>query len=81
MFSRPEVVRTLDNFVCVRLYTDGAEDSNAQQQRLEQERFGTVALPLYAIVRADGSAVSTFPGLTRDVAEFTAFLAKGNIRQ
>jgi hypothetical protein len=33
-----------------------------------------VALPLYAILRSDGTVVATFAGLTRDEAEFLRFL-------
>jgi thiol:disulfide interchange protein DsbD len=44
---------------------------------MEQEMFGTVALPFYAIVDADGRTIATFPGLTRNAAEFVEFLKKG----
>jgi hypothetical protein len=43
---------------------------------MQQREFGTVALPLYAIVHPDGKTVATFPGLTRDTAEFVKFLQK-----
>jgi hypothetical protein len=36
-----------------------------------------VALPLYAIVDADGHTVTTLPGLTRDASTFVAFLQRG----
>ena len=38
--------------------------------------FGTVALPYYAIMNADGKPLATFPGLTRDSNEFVQFLQK-----
>ena len=44
----------------------------------QQTMFGTVALPLYAIVRPDGSAIASFPGLTRDASAFLAFLQRAN---
>jgi thiol:disulfide interchange protein DsbD len=44
---------------------------------MEQDLFGTVALPYYAIMDADGKPVATFPGLTRNKAEFIDFLSKG----
>ncbi len=77
MFPQPEVSRELNKFVRVRLYTDGSGEIFQRQQKMQQERFGTVALPYYAILRPDGTPVSTFPGLTRDSSEFTGFLRKG----
>jgi thiol:disulfide interchange protein DsbD len=74
MFPRPEVAQAMNKFVRVRLYTDGAGEVFERQQKMQQERFGTVALPYYAILRADGSPVATFPGLTRNTADFLAFL-------
>jgi len=77
MFPRPAVRRELERYVRVRLYTDGEGEIYTRQQHMQQERFGTVALPLYVILRADGSTVATFAGLTRDEAEFTSFLRAG----
>jgi len=74
MFSRPEVAREMYKFVRLRLYTDGDGKLYERQQKLQQQKFGTVALPYYAIMRPDGSPVSTFPGLTRNASEFVAFL-------
>ena len=78
MFPRPGVKAELEKFVTVRLYTDGHGPIYEKQQKLELEHFGTVALPLYAIVRPDGRVVKTFPGLTRDADEFLAFLHSGD---
>src|SRR6185369_5129304 len=61
MFPRPEVRQQLQQLVAVRLYTDGEGPLYERQQKMQQSMFGTVALPLYAIVRADGTAVATFP--------------------
>ena len=74
MFSRPEVSASLSNFVLSRLYTDGEGEIYENQQHFQEERFGTVALPLYAIVDAQGKTVRTFSGLTRNHREFLAFL-------
>ena len=74
MFPRPEVRAALDTFVRARLYTDGQGAVYEQQQRFQQERFRTVALPLYAIIDGDQRPVATFAGLTRDPAEFLRFL-------
>jgi thiol:disulfide interchange protein DsbD len=74
MFPRADVRREMERFVLVRLYTDGAGDLYEKQQQMQQERFKTIALPFYAVLEADGTTVATFPGLTRDSAEFVRFL-------
>jgi thiol:disulfide interchange protein DsbD len=77
MFTRPEVRDVLAGFVRARLYTDGQGAVYEKQQRYQEERFKTVALPLYALVDADQRTVATFAGLTRDPQEFLRFLAAG----
>lgn len=76
MFPRPDVRQALSSFVLVRLYTDGEGEIFQRQQQLQQEKYQTVALPFYAVVNADGSPVANFAGLTRDPAEFVAFLER-----
>jgi thiol:disulfide interchange protein DsbD len=80
MFPRHDVRTELEKFVRVRMYTDGEGEIFQRQQRLQQAMFKTVALPYYAILEADGTPVATFPGLTRDPAEFVTFLKKGTGR-
>jgi thiol:disulfide interchange protein len=77
MFPRPEVRGLLKDFVLVDLYTDGTDSVSEQNQKLEESKFGTVAIPYYAIVDPDEKVIATFPGLTRDTLEFVAFLHKG----
>jgi thiol:disulfide interchange protein DsbD len=77
MFPRPEVARELSRFVRVRLYTDGVGDPYERFQQMEEELFGTVALPYYAVFDIDGEPVVAFGGLTRDRDQFTAFLRRG----
>jgi thiol:disulfide interchange protein len=76
MFPRPEVKAEMDKFILARLYTDGNGEVYEKYQRFEQETFGTVALPYYAIFDADGKPLATFPGLTRTGEEFVGFLKK-----
>ncbi len=59
MFPRPEVNRELARFIRVRFYTDGDGELFQRQQKMQQERFGTVALPYYAILplRFEGDKV------------------------
>ncbi|HWR34581.1 MAG TPA: cytochrome c biogenesis protein CcdA [Clostridia bacterium] len=81
MFPRPEIERELQKHVRVRLYTDGEGEIYKRHQKMQQERFGSVALPFYALLNADGSKVATFAGLTRDPAEFAAFLQRAQAPQ
>jgi Thiol:disulfide interchange protein len=74
MFSRADVSSAMSQFVLSRMYTDGEGPIYEAQQKFQEDRFGTVALPLYAIVDARGRTVRTFSGLTRSPAEFLAFL-------
>ena len=74
MFTRPEVSSEMSRFVLARLYTDGEGEVFERQQRLQQEKLGSVALPLYAVMDAAGNVLASFPGLTRDPTEFLAFL-------
>lgn len=74
MFARPDVSAALGQFVLSRLYTDGDGEIYEKQQEFQERVFGTVALPLYAIVDTSGRTVRTFAGLTRSPAEFLAFL-------
>jgi thiol:disulfide interchange protein len=76
MFTRPEIAGALRNFVLVELYTDGNDDASKVNQELENTKFATPAIPYYAILDPDGNVVASFPGLTRDPAEYLAFLQK-----
>lgn len=76
VFPKKEVEDELKKFVLVQLYTDGEGAVYEQQQQMEQDLFGTVALPFYAVMNAEGKPIATFPGLTRNVAEFVDFLRK-----
>jgi thiol:disulfide interchange protein DsbD len=75
MFPREAVQAELNNFVRVRLFTDGAAAVYRAQQQLEQDKFKTVALPLYAVVDAAGTPRAQFLGMTRDPEEFIRFLS------
>ncbi len=74
IFSRPDVGAELGQFVLARLYTDGDGAVYERQQAFQEKTFGTVALPLYAVLDADGNVRATFSGLTRNPADFIAFL-------
>ena len=74
MFTRPEIAGLLKNFVLVDLYTDGNDAASQENQKLEESKFGTIAIPFYVIYDAEGTAVANFPQLTRSTIEYAAFL-------
>ena len=76
VFPKKEIETELNKFVLTRLYTDDGSENNTKQQAFEQNTFGTVALPFYAIMDGDGKTVATFAGLTRNTQEFVDFLQK-----
>jgi thiol:disulfide interchange protein len=77
MFPRPEIAGALGNFVLVELYTDGTDAASEANQKIQESRFGTIAIPFYAIFDPDEKVIATFPQATRNPQEFLAFLQKG----
>jgi thiol:disulfide interchange protein DsbD len=77
MFTLPEVQELFDQYVLVRLYTDGTKPEHEANRLMEEERFSTIALPYYALISPEDQTLATFPGLTRDKAEFIRFLESG----
>ena len=78
MFPKPEIRSELDRLVLLELYTDDPDDSITDaNQKLQQERFQSVAVPFYALVDGDGATIATFTGRTRDVSAFQQFLQSG----
>lgn len=78
MFTRPEIESAMRKFVLVELYADTGDATSDANQKLELAKFNTVAEPFYAILRPDETVVASFPELTRDAAQFEAFLRKGD---
>jgi thiol:disulfide interchange protein len=74
MFPRPEIAAAFKNFVTVELYTDGTDAASEENQKLQEIRFSTVAIPFYAIMTPDERVVASWAGLQRDPAQFLAFL-------
>ncbi len=74
MFTIPEVAGQLERFVLARLFTDGEGEVYENQMDYQKEKFGTIALPLYAVLDGEGNTISTFLGLTRDREEFLEFM-------
>jgi thiol:disulfide interchange protein DsbD len=74
MFPQTPIRNELEKFVRVQLFTDGEGEPYEGFQKMQEERFGTVALPLYAIVSPDDQILAKFAGLTRNPGEFASFL-------
>lgn len=77
MFPRPEISGLLKDYVLVDLFTDGTDDVSERNQKLEEGKFATVAIPFYAILDPDEHVIATFPGLTKNAQEFAGFLKSG----
>jgi len=75
MFPRPEIADAASKLVLVELYTDGTDKESEENQKLQDEKFATVAIPYYAILDPDGKVVASFAkGMTTNTQEFLAFL-------
>jgi thiol:disulfide interchange protein DsbD len=75
MFPRPQIAEAARKLVLVELYTDGTDKESEENQKLQDEKFSTVAIPYYAILDPDGKVVASFAmGMTKDTQEFLAFL-------
>ncbi len=74
--KRPVLNMLRDRFVLLQLYTDGGPDGE-RNQRLQVERFRTLALPYYVILAPDNSVLATHAGILPSVPGFLDFLAQG----
>lgn len=74
MFPQAAVKAELEKYVRVKLFTDGEGEPYEGFQKMQEERYGTIALPLYVILTPDEKAVAKFEGLTRNPDEFVKFL-------
>ncbi|MFH1853103.1 MAG: thioredoxin family protein, partial [Candidatus Neomarinimicrobiota bacterium] len=76
VFTNPEVQQRFGEFVLVQLFTDGGENYREHQQ-YEIDRFGTASLPFYVILSPEDKEITRFPGMSRNIDEFIAFLDRG----
>ena len=76
MFPRPEIAAALQKFVLLELYTDRTDAVSEANEKLEEQKFKTVAEPFYAIIDPDERVIATSEGRTTDSQEFLAFLNK-----
>ena len=80
IFSRADVRAELGHFILARLYTDGEGTLFEKQQSFQEQRFGTVALPLYVVLDANGHTLATLGGISRDAEAFIGFLRSARPR-
>jgi thiol:disulfide interchange protein len=80
IFPLPAIHSGLEKFVRLQLFTDGEGKQFEENQKYQKDRFGTVALPFYAILDPQGNALATFPGMTRKPDEFLQFLNSISLR-
>ena len=76
IFSINSVEELMSEYVLVSLYTDAGE-GYLEKREYQINRFETAALPYYVILDSNDKVLSEFPGLTRNVEEFKAFLKTG----
>lgn len=74
VFPLPAVKSELSQFVLVRLYTDGGPHY-LDNQSFQAKRFGTVALPLYAMIAPDGQTLAQAAGTLTHPDQFAELLA------
>ena len=74
IFEEEDVKLIFENFVLVKLYTDGKEDIHKKNRKFEIDRFGTAALPYYVILSPDDKVLGTFPGMDPNKNNFIKFL-------
>jgi thiol-disulfide isomerase/thioredoxin len=63
MFTKPEIAGVMKNMVLVDLYTDGTDAASVANQKLEEDKFQTVAIPFYVLYDANQNVLATFPGI------------------
>jgi thiol:disulfide interchange protein DsbD len=74
MFTRPEVVAAMNDYILVELYTDGTDEASRENQQLQEAKFRTVAIPHYAIIDANENVIASFVGLEKNTRTFVSFL-------
>jgi thiol:disulfide interchange protein len=74
MFPKPEISAALKDLVLVELYTDGEDAASKANQKVQDEKFSTVAIPYYALIAPDETVVASFDRKANSAAEFLEFL-------
>jgi len=75
VFPVSEIQALMGSMVKVQLFTDRKQEPYLSHKKRQLEQFGSIELPLYVLLKPDGSVIAT-KAFTRDKAEFIAFLKK-----
>jgi thiol:disulfide interchange protein DsbD len=75
IFPMPEVQGLMRDMVKVQLFTDRKAEPYLSHKKRQLEQFGTIELPLYVLLKPDGTVLAT-KAFTRDRQEFIGFLKK-----
>ncbi len=75
-FKKDETIELFSNYVLVKLYTDRLEEPYISNKKLQEEKFGSIELPMYAIISTNGNVIGT-ETFTRDYNQFLNFLKLG----
>ncbi len=78
MFPQSDIRNLMDGMVKVQLFTDRRTEPYLSNKKFQLEKFGTIELPFYVIVKPDVSVGAT-KAFTRDKQEFIEFLRKGKV--
>ncbi len=74
IFILDEIKTELKKFVLVKLYTDGEELVHEKNLKYQEDKFETIAQPLYAVLNSEEKIISKFLGMTRNKNEYIQFL-------
>jgi thiol:disulfide interchange protein DsbD len=75
VFPVPEIQALMGSMVKVQLFTDRKQEPYLSHKKRQLEQFGSIELPLYVLLKPDGTVIAT-KAFTRDKAEFVTFLKK-----
>lgn len=78
VLPNPVVTSEVGNFVAVELITDGSDAQSRKFSAFQQQKFGTIAIPLYAVMTPDGKIQGQLAGLERDPDKFAEFLRQSH---
>lgn len=78
IFPKKEVSELMNQYVLVRLYTDGRDSVNKKNRQMQIDRFNTIELPFYVLMTPDEKAMASTGMQARFTPEqFTGFLRRG----
>jgi thiol:disulfide interchange protein DsbD len=75
MFPKPSIKSKMDQLVKAKLYTDRRKEPELSNKKIMEERFGSIALPLYVLMTPDGRVIDKIE-YTTDEQLFSDFLQK-----